>query len=155
MTCGAPATRSRRVAWKAGIERADGPTCLVLSRQNLPHQPRSAEQVAGIARGGYVLKDTDGTPDAILIATGSEVGHRHGGRREPRGKGRKVRVVSMPCTDVFDAQDAAYRESVLPAAVRARVAVEAGVSGFWRKYVGLDGAWWASTASASPPPATP
>jgi transketolase len=127
------------IAWKAGIERASGPTSMILSRQNLPHQERSAEQVAGIARGGYILKDTDGTPDAIIIATGSEVAIAMEAAESLAGKGRKVRVVSMPCTDVFDAQDAAYRESVLPAAVRARVAVEAGVSGFWLKYVGLDG----------------
>jgi transketolase len=127
------------VAWKAGIERASGPTSLILSRQNLPHQARSAEQVANIARGGYVLKDADGTPDAIIIATGSEVGIAMEAAEGLSGKGRKVRVVSMPSTDVFDAQDAAYRESVLPGAVRARVAVEAGVTGFWLKYVGLDG----------------
>jgi transketolase len=127
------------VAWKAGIERTAGPTSLILSRQGLPHQARSAEQVASIARGGYILKDSDGTPDAIIIATGSEVAIAMQAAETLAGKGRKVRVVSMPSTDVFDAQDAAYRESVLPGAVRARVAVEAGVSGFWLKYVGLDG----------------
>jgi transketolase len=127
------------VAWKAGIERTSGPTSLILSRQNLPHQARSAEQVASIARGGYILKDTDGTPDAIIIATGSEVGIAMEAAESLAGKGRKVRVVSMPCADLFDAQDAAYREAVLPGAVRARVAVEAGVTGFWLKYVGLDG----------------
>ncbi|WP_018232697.1 transketolase [Thioalkalivibrio thiocyanodenitrificans] len=127
------------MAWKAGIERTAGPTSLILSRQGLPHQARSAEQVASIARGGYILKDSDGTPDAIIIATGSEVAIAMQAAETLAGKGRKVRVVSMPSTDVFDAQDAAYRESVLPAAVRARVAVEAGVTGFWLKYVGLDG----------------
>ncbi|ACL73966.1 transketolase [Thioalkalivibrio sulfidiphilus HL-EbGr7] len=127
------------VAWKAGIERTSGPTSLILSRQNLPHQARSAEQVASIAKGGYILKDTDGTPDAIIIATGSEVGIAMEAAESLAGKGRKVRVVSMPCADLFDAQDAAYREAVLPKAVRARVAVEAGVTGFWLKYVGLDG----------------
>ncbi|WP_026289797.1 transketolase [Thioalkalivibrio sulfidiphilus] len=127
------------VAWKAAIERTAGPTSLILSRQNLPHQARSAEQVASIAKGGYILKDTDGTPDAIIIATGSEVGIAMEAAESLAGKGRKVRVVSMPCADLFDAQDAAYREAVLPKAVRARVAVEAGVTGFWLKYVGLDG----------------
>ncbi len=87
----------------------------------------------------YILKDTDGTPDAIIIATGSEVGIAMEAAESLAGKGRKVRVVSMPCADLFDAQDAAYREAVLPKAVRARVAVEAGVTGFWLKYVGLDG----------------
>jgi transketolase len=127
------------IAWKAGLERTAGPTSLILSRQNLPHQERSAEQVASIARGGYILKDTDGTPDAIIIATGSEVAIAMDAAETLAGKGRKVRVVSMPSADVFDAQDVAYRESVLPGAVRARVAAEAGVSGFWLKYVGLDG----------------
>jgi transketolase len=127
------------MAWKAGIERTAGPTSLILSRQNLPHQERSAEQVASIARGGYILKDTDGTPEAIIIATGSEVAIAMQAAEALAGKGRKVRVVSMPSTDVFDAQDAAYRDAVLPSAVRARVAVEAGVTGFWLKYVGLDG----------------
>ncbi|MFW5454554.1 transketolase [Thioalkalivibrio sulfidiphilus] len=127
------------MAWKAGIERTSGPTSLILSRQNLAHQARSAEQVASIAKGGYILKDTDGTPDAIIIATGSEVGIAMEAAESLAGKGRKVRVVSMPCADLFDAQDAAYREAVLPRAVRARVAVEAGVTGFWLKYVGLDG----------------
>ncbi|OOG28567.1 transketolase [Thioalkalivibrio denitrificans] len=127
------------VAWKAGIERTAGPTSLILSRQGLPHQERSAEQVASIARGGYILRDTDGTPDAIIIATGSEVAIAMQAAESLSDKGRKVRVVSMPSTDVFDAQDDAYREAVLPPTVRARVAVEAGVTGFWLKYVGLDG----------------
>jgi transketolase len=127
------------VAWKTGIERTSGPTSLILSRQNLAHQARSAEQVASIAKGGYILKDSDGTPDAIIIATGSEVGIAMEAAESLAGKGKKVRVVSMPCADLFDAQDAAYREAVLPRAVRARVAVEAGVTGFWLKYVGLDG----------------
>ena len=125
------------VCWKAAIERTAGPSCLVFSRQNLPHQPRSDAQVADIARGGYVLKDSVGTPELILIATGSEVGLTMEAAAQ---LGDAVRVVSMPSTDVFDRQDAAYRESVLPKAVRKRVAVEAGVSDFWRKYVGLDGA---------------
>ncbi len=125
------------VSWKAAITRADGPSCLVFSRQNLPHQPRSAQQVADIARGGYVLKDSVGAPQVILIATGSEVGLA---MQAAEQLGDGVRVVSMPSSDVFDRQDAAYRESVLPNACRRRVAIEAGVSDFWRKYVGLDGA---------------
>ena len=125
------------VAWKAAVERRDGPSCLVFSRQNLQHQPRDAQQVRDIARGGYVLKDSVGTPEIILIATGSEVELATAAAEQ---LGDKVRVVSMPSTDVFERQDAAYRESVLPNAVRRRVAVEAGVTGFWRQYVGLDGA---------------
>jgi len=125
------------MAWKAAIERADGPSCLVFSRQNLPHQPRDEGQLLDIARGGYVLKDSVGTPELILIATGSEVGLA---MQAAARLGDKVRVVSMPSTDVFDRQDAAYREAVLPKACRKRVAIEAGVSDFWRKYVGLDGA---------------
>ncbi|MGE0080476.1 MAG: transketolase [Thiohalomonadaceae bacterium] len=127
------------VAWAKAVERSTGPSCLIFSRQNLPHMQRSAEQLAAIARGGYVLKDCEGTPDAILIATGSEVELAVNAYEELSKKGRKVRVVSMPSTDTFDAQDAAYRESVLPSKVRARVAVEAGVTAFWAKYVGLDG----------------
>jgi transketolase len=125
------------VAWKAAIERADGPSCLVFSRQNLPHQQRDAAQLADIVRGGYVLRDSAGAPELILIATGSEVGLA---MQAAQQLGDGVRVVSMPSTDVFDRQDAAYRESVLPAACRRRVAIEAGVADFWRKYVGLDGA---------------
>ena len=125
------------VAWKAAVERRDGPSCLVFSRQNLQHQPRDAQQVRDIARGGYVLKESVGTPEIILIATGSEVELATAAAEQ---LGDKVRVVSMPSTDVFERQDAAYRESVLPRAVRRRVAVEAGVTGFWRQYVGLDGA---------------
>ncbi|KRG38848.1 transketolase [Stenotrophomonas panacihumi] len=128
------------VSWKAAITRNDGPSCLVFSRQNLPHQPRSDEQVKQIERGGYVLADAEGgTPDVILIGTGSEVGLAVEAKKQLDAAGLKTRVVSMPSTDVFDRQDSAYRESVLPNAVRKRVAVEAGVTGFWRKYVGLDG----------------
>jgi transketolase len=127
------------VAWKAAVERKSGPTCLIFSRQNLKHMDRSDAQLAEIARGGYVLKDCDGTPDAIIIATGSEVELAVGAADALADKGRKVRVVSMPCVEVFEAQDAAYRESVLPAAVTARVAVEAGVTAAWYKYVGLQG----------------
>ncbi|WP_240023535.1 transketolase [Serratia marcescens] len=128
------------VAWQYGIERHDGPTTLVFSRQNLTQQPRTAEQLANVYRGGYVLKDCAGTPDVILIATGSEVGITVEAADKLTAAGRKVRVVSMPSTDAFDKQDAAYRESVLPAAVTARVAVEAGIADYWYKYVGLNGA---------------
>ncbi|MBA0284608.1 transketolase [Stenotrophomonas maltophilia] len=128
------------VSWKAAIIRQDGPSCLVFSRQNLPHQPRNAEQIAQIERGGYVLADAAGTPDVILIATGSEVSLATEAKAQLDAAGIKTRVVSMPSTDVFLRQDAAYRESVLPNAVRKRVAVEAGVTGFWRQFVGLDGA---------------
>jgi len=128
------------VSWKAAILRRDNPSCLIFSRQNLAPQPRSAEQVKLIERGGYVLADAAGTPDVILIGTGSEVALAMAAKAELDAAGIKTRVVSMPSTNVFDRQDAAYRESVLPHAVRARVAVEAGVTGFWRQYVGLDGA---------------
>ena len=128
------------VAWQYGIERNDGPTTLVFSRQNLTQQPRTAEQLANVYRGGYVLKDCAGTPDVILIATGSEVGITVEAADKLTAAGRQVRVVSMPSTDAFDKQDAAYRESVLPAAVTARVAVEAGIADYWYKYVGLNGA---------------
>ncbi|AEX51045.1 transketolase [Rahnella aquatilis] len=128
------------IAWKYAIERTDGPSALIFSRQNLTQQPRTAEQLANVARGGYVLKDSDGTPDVILIATGSEVGITVEAAEKLAASGTKVRVVSMPSTDVFDQQDAAYRESVLPKAVTARVAVEAGIADYWYKYVGLNGA---------------
>ncbi len=127
------------VAWKAAIDRKGGPSCLIFSRQNLQHQERTADQIDAIGRGAYILSDCDGTPEAIIIGTGSEVGLAMEAAEALSGKGKKVRVVSMPSTDVFDAQDAAYRESVLPAAVSARVAVEAGVTDYWLKYVGLDG----------------
>ncbi|CAM3711636.1 transketolase [Rahnella bruchi] len=128
------------VAWKYAIERNDGPVTLIFSRQNLTQQPRTAEQLANVARGGYVLKDCDGTPEVILIATGSEVGITVEAADKLAVAGTKVRVVSMPSTDAFDKQDAAYRESVLPKAVSARVAVEAGIADYWFKYVGLNGA---------------
>jgi transketolase len=127
------------VAWKAAVERKGGPTSLILSRQGLPHMQRSDDQIAAIAKGGYVLRDCDGTPDAVIIATGSEVELAVGAYDTLSAKGRKVRVVSMPSTDTFDAQDTAYKESVLPASCTARVAVEAGVTGLWMKYVGLNG----------------
>jgi transketolase len=126
------------VAWKAAVMRKSGPSSLIFSRQGLPHQERTDDQIAAIEKGGYILKDCEGTPDAIIIATGSEVGLAMDAAAAISDK--KVRVVSMPATDVFDAQDDAYKESVLPAAVTARVAVEAGVTSFWGKYVGLQGA---------------
>jgi len=125
------------VAWKCAIDRTHGPSCLIFSRQNLPHQARDAAQLAHVARGGYVLKDSAGAPEIILIATGSEVGLA---MQAAAQLGDGVRVVSMPCVEVFERQDAAYREAVLPKACRKRVAIEAGVTGFWGKYVGLDGA---------------
>ncbi|WP_241574981.1 transketolase [Rosenbergiella nectarea] len=128
------------VAWKEAIERQDGPSALILSRQNLAQQPRSAEQLAAISKGGYILKDSEGQPELIFIATGSEVQLAVDAAEKLTAEGRKVRVVSMPSTDHFDKQDAAYRESVLPAAVTARVAVEAGIADYWYKYVGLQGA---------------
>ena len=123
------------VSWKHAVEY-HGPSCLVFSRQNLKFQSRTPEQIANIAKGGYILKDTDGTPDVIVIATGSEVDLA---MQAAAQSDKKVRVVSMPSTDVFDAQDAAYKESVLPAAVTARVAVEAATGDAWYKYVGLNG----------------
>jgi transketolase len=129
------------VAWKLAIERSDGPTCLALTRQNLVAQPRAEHQLQAIARGGYVLLDApDVRLEAIVIATGSEVELAMQAARVLHGEGRGVRVVSMPCTQAFEAQPAEYREGVLPGWCRARVAVEAGVSDYWRKYVGLDGA---------------
>jgi len=127
------------VAWADAIERRHGPTALVLTRQAVPHQPRSDEQLQAIHRGGYVLIDSAGAPECIVIATGSEVGIAAEAVREMQGKGRRVRLVSIPSTDVFDQQEAAYRESVLPAAVERRVAVEAGATGLWWKYVGWRG----------------
>ncbi|GMQ48942.1 transketolase [Vibrio sp. 10N] len=127
------------VAWKFAIERKDGPTSLIFSRQNLAQQERDTQQVADIAKGAYVLKDCEGTPELILIATGSEVELAVNAAAELSAGGKKVRVVSMPATDVFDKQDEAYRESVLPSSVTARVAVEAGIADFWYKYVGFGG----------------
>ncbi|MEE2000384.1 transketolase [Alkalimonas sp. MEB108] len=127
------------VAWQAAIERTEGPTSLIFTRQGLPQQERSAEQLAAIRRGGYVLLDCAGTPELILMATGSEVQLAMSAAQQLQQEGRKVRVVSMPSTDVFDAQDASYREQVLPAAVSRRIAVEAGIMDGWYKYVGLNG----------------
>ncbi len=127
------------VSWQAAVERNDGPSCLVFSRQGLAHMPRSDEQIAAIRRGGYTLADCQGTPQAIVIATGSEVEIAVAAAKTLAEGGVKVRVVSMPCTNVFDAQDAAYKESVLPKAVTARVAIEAGVSEYWSRFVGDQG----------------
>jgi transketolase len=128
------------VAWKSALVRKDGPSALVFSRQGLPAQARSAEQLANVAKGGYVLKDCSGIPDVILIATGSEIGITVDAAEQLSAEGKAVRVVSMPSTSVFDKQDADYRESVLPRAVTKRVAVEAAHVDFWHKYVGFDGA---------------
>lgn len=128
------------VAWKYAIERQNGPTSLIFSRQNLAQQPRTAQQLADIEKGAYILKDCAGQPEVILIATGSEVELAVKAYEQLTAEGRKARVVSMPSTDAFDKQDAAYRESVLPSAVTARVAVEAGIADYWFKYTGMQGA---------------
>ncbi len=127
------------IAWKHAVERKDGPTALILSRQNLAQQERTAQQLADVNRGGYVLKDCAGQPQLILIATGSEVELAVASADKLSADGIKVRVVSMPSTDLFDKQDAAYQESVLPKAVSARIAIEAGIADYWYKYVGLNG----------------
>lgn len=127
------------VCWKLAIERKDGPSALIFSRQNLQHQERDAGQIADIARGGYVLKDCAGEPELILISTGSEVGLAVQAYDKLTEQGRKVRVVSMPCTSVFDAQDAGYKQAVLPLQVSARIAIEAAHADYWYKYVGLEG----------------
>ncbi len=127
------------VAWRDAIERRDGPTSLILTRQGLPHQQRDAGQIAAIARGGYVLRDAAGTPDVILIATGSEVELAVVAAERLSADGLTVRVVSMPCTDLFDAQDADYREQVLPASCSARVVIEAGVTEGWWRFAGPGG----------------
>ncbi|ENK3143546.1 transketolase [Vibrio alginolyticus] len=127
------------VAWKLAVERKDAPTALIFSRQNLAQQERTVEQVADIAKGAYILKDCEGKPELILIATGSEVELAVEAAAQLTAEGKKVRVVSMPSTDAFDKQDAAYREAVLPSDVTARIAIEAGIADFWYKYVGFDG----------------
>ncbi|WP_300650544.1 transketolase [Pseudomonas sp.] len=127
------------VAWKYAIERNDGPSALIFSRQNLPHQSRDAQQLADIARGAYVLKDCAGEPELILIATGSEIGLAVAAYEQLSAQGRQVRVVSMPSTSVFDAQDAGYKQAVLPLQVGARIAIEASHADYWYKYVGLEG----------------
>jgi len=127
------------VAWKAAIERSDGPTALIFSRQGLAHQQRDDTQVAAIARGAYVLHEPEGSLDGIIIATGSEVQLAQDAAEQLATRGKNIRVVSMPCAELFEAQDAQYREQVLPSDVLARVAVEAGHADYWYKYVGLDG----------------
>ena len=130
------------VAWKASVERKDGPSALIFTRQNLAQSDRTSAQLANIARGGYVLRECcekDGCPDLILIATGSEVELAMKAAETLSAEGVKVRVVSMPSTNVFDKQDEAYRESVLPSNVTKRVAIEAGIADFWYKYVGSNG----------------
>jgi transketolase len=127
------------VAWRYAIERQDGPTSLILTRQNVPFQERSAEQMSNVARGGYVLKDTDGLADILFIATGSEIGLALSAAEALAADGIMARVISMPSTDVFEAQSADYRESVLPTAVTARVVIEAGVTASWWRYAGPSG----------------
>lgn len=141
------------VAWKAAIERHNGPTALILSRQNLAQMDRSAEQLEAVAKGGYILKDCDGQPELILIATGSEMEITVNAAKALTDEGHKVRVVSLPSTDVFEAQDDSYKESVLPRDVRARVAVEAGIADYWYKYVGIDGAIVGMTSYGESAPA--
>ncbi|WP_342324089.1 transketolase [Kosakonia sp. BYX6] len=141
------------VGWKLAVERHDGPTALILSRQNLAQMERTPEQVQAISRGGYILKDSKGTPDLILIATGSEMEITVKAAEQLAGEGVNVRVVSLPSTDIFDAQDDAYRESVLPSEVAARVAVEAGIADYWYKYVGLKGAIIGMTSYGESAPA--
>lgn len=128
------------IAWKMAIEAQDKPSSLIFSRQNLPHQVRDSKQLANVEKGGYVLKDCDGTADVILIATGSEVALAMDASIVLQEQGKAVRVVSMPSTDCFDAQDSAYKESVLPSSITKRVALEAGASDYWYKYIGLQGA---------------
>jgi len=128
------------VCWKTAVERSKGPSTLIFSRQNLQHMTRSAQQIADIERGAYIISEAEGgKPQGIIIATGSEVGLAMEAQKLLAAKGKHVRVVSMPSTNAFDAQDAAYKEKVLPKAVTARVAVEAGVTDGWYKYVGING----------------
>ena len=127
------------VAWKMAIENDTGPSCLLFSRQGLKHNERTAAQIENIQRGGYILIHGADKPEAIIIATGSEVSIAVETANQLNAASHKVRVVSMPCTNLFDAQDADYQDNVLPADCRNRVAIEAGVPDFWRKYVGLDG----------------
>jgi len=127
------------IAWQQAIERKDGPTSLIFTRQGLEQQARDAQQLSDVKKGGYILS-CDGNPELIIIATGSEVQLAQDSATELRSQGKKVRVVSMPCTDAFEDQSAEYKESVLPASVTRRVAVEAGIADYWYKYVGLNGA---------------
>ncbi|KAA8980300.1 MULTISPECIES: transketolase [Gammaproteobacteria] len=143
------------VAWKAAIERTDGPTALVFTRQALAHQDRDEQQLADIERGGYILSDSDGFPEIILIATGSEVALAQEAAIQLRDQGRQVRVVSMPSTDRFEAQPAEYRQKVLPAEVTCRVAVEAGITDYWYKYVGMEGRVLGMTTFGESAPAGP
>jgi transketolase len=126
-------------AWGVAVENRHGPTCLIFTRQSVAHEPRDAQQVAAIKRGGYVLIDSDGPPEIIVIATGSEVGIAAEAVRASTAKGRKIRLVSMPSTNTFDRQDEAYRHRVLPPGVTRRVAVESGATQPWWHYVGLQG----------------
>jgi transketolase len=126
-------------SWIAALERKNGPTALVFTRQGLPQQTRAPEQLIAMRKGGYVLIDSNGPPEAIVIATGSEVGIAAAAVRELQAAGKRVRLVSMPCCEAFDAQPAPYRESVLPASVTRRVAVEAGATQSWWRYVGSQG----------------
>ena len=126
-------------AWRAALERSDGPTSLVLTRQSVPHQPRDAAQMAAIARGGYILSEPEEAPELVIIATGSEVGLAVDAAQELKALGRQVRVVSMPCTQLFDSQPQAYRDEVLPPQVKCRMAIEAGVGENWVRYIGRDG----------------
>ena len=127
------------IAWQQAVERKDGPSALIFTRQNLAQMDRTSAQLDAVKRGAYVLKDCEGTPELIFIATGSEVELAVKAADVLTAEGKKVRVVSMPSTNRFDKQDAAYRESVLPAAVTKRVAIEAGIADFWYKYVGFEG----------------
>lgn len=127
------------VSWQQAIERTDGPSALIFTRQPLQQQPRSARQLESIARGGYILRDCEGTPELIIISSGSEIELAVYAAAQLGEEGKRVRVVSMPCTERFEKQDAAWRESVLPAAVRKRLVIEASIEGFWRGYAGLDG----------------
>lgn len=127
------------VAWQMAIEKDTGPSSLLFSRQKLAHIPRSPEQIECIRKGAYVLLDCEGKPEVIVIATGSEVELTMSTASKLNEAGHKIRVVSMPATDLFDAQDQSYRDSVLPPTCRKRISVEAGVTDYWRKYVGLDG----------------
>lgn len=140
------------VAWKNALQSTDHPSALIFSRQGLAHQKRTAAQIADVDKGGYILRDSDGTPAVILIATGSEVGLAMEAADQLASSGVAVRVVSMPCTERFDAQDAGYREAVLPTGVK-RVAIEAGIADFWYKYVGLDGAVLGMTSFGESAPA--
>ena len=127
------------VAWKAAIQKQNGPSALIFSRQNLPHQQRDNSQIKAIEKGAYILLDCDGTPDAILIATGSEVGIAVDAAKTLTAQGKNIRVVSMPSTTVFDQQPNDYQESVLPETVSSVIAIETAHADFWHKYVGKKG----------------